>query len=363
MNIPTRADVGNSQVRGPRFRLVRAILVLTFWAGTLGCQDGGASEQVSVPEHRITDAQVVISTESGQLGRVVSMVVDQRGRLWMSDAMNHSVHLFDPHSDDHKTIGREGGAPGEFRHPNAVALSPEGVLVYDLTNARIQRFSHDGDFYDSRMVEILNLFPTGLNGAGDLVVPSLGFGGGLAQVLYAGSTQVERRGVAQAPMPQVISMSRVRSQAARGEIPAEFANNVLPVIGSDGSVWLVNQVAGTVDAFNPRGQLTWSAPLPATNVEAARNRFFEIGHDASRMITIPWSARAGQHVDGSLWLLLDDSVSGNTLLEVNGSTGEFLGSHVLSLTSPVGTFAIDPDRRHAFLFLTEEASLAKVQLP
>lgn len=66
--------------------------------------------------------------------------VVRREEVWVSNVLGHRIEIFDGPSGAHRrSIGRRGGAMGEFGAPLGMALTPKGELcVVDMLNARIQ---------------------------------------------------------------------------------------------------------------------------------------------------------------------------------------------------------------------------------
>jgi len=68
-------------------------------------------------------------------------------RLYVTDAMNHKVHVLDKRSGETVlTFGEAGSEPGQLFHPTNLTIAPDGsVYVVDTTNFRVQRFTQDGE--------------------------------------------------------------------------------------------------------------------------------------------------------------------------------------------------------------------------
>src|SRR5215204_595635 len=81
----------------------------------------------------------------GQLVWPTAIVVDQQGRLWITDEHRHDVQAFEA---DGQYVGRVGGfgtGPGQLNRPAGLALDAEGnLIVGDAHNNRIQKLSPDG---------------------------------------------------------------------------------------------------------------------------------------------------------------------------------------------------------------------------
>lgn len=67
-------------------------------------------------------------------------VVVRQDEVWVSNVLGHRIEIFDAVSGEHRrSIGRRGGAMGEFGAPLGMASTPEGnVCVVDMLNARVQ---------------------------------------------------------------------------------------------------------------------------------------------------------------------------------------------------------------------------------
>jgi DNA-binding beta-propeller fold protein YncE len=69
-------------------------------------------------------------------------------RLYVSDVMNHVIHVLDKATGEEVSrIGKPGSGPGEFAHPTSLALGPQDTIyVTDTSNFRLQEFDLEGEF-------------------------------------------------------------------------------------------------------------------------------------------------------------------------------------------------------------------------
>src|ERR1035437_4075170 len=70
---------------------------------------------------------------------LTAIAADPTGRLWVTDPINHQVHLFSKEGDYVQSLGKRGSGPGEFLAPHGIAVGPDGLIyVADSGNQRIQ---------------------------------------------------------------------------------------------------------------------------------------------------------------------------------------------------------------------------------
>lgn len=86
--------------------------------------------------------------EPGQFVRPQNMVVDQNDHIWVADACNHRIQVFDATGDEAKLIkiwGEHGSEPGKMGYPYDLQLDGEGHLyVVEYSNHRVQKFDLEG---------------------------------------------------------------------------------------------------------------------------------------------------------------------------------------------------------------------------
>lgn len=86
-------------------------------------------------------------------GRVVDLLADEDGRVYVLDAQAQEIRIFGPDGDFLHAIGREGQGPGEFDEAIAMGWGPEGELrVIDLANGRVSSFWPDGELIGSKPI-------------------------------------------------------------------------------------------------------------------------------------------------------------------------------------------------------------------
>jgi sugar lactone lactonase YvrE len=86
--------------------------------------------------------------EFGEPGQFKPVDVAIEGdRLYVTDNMNHQVHVLNKHSGEVLfSFGGAGSEPGQLFHPTNLSIAADGtVYVTDTSNFRIQQFSADGE--------------------------------------------------------------------------------------------------------------------------------------------------------------------------------------------------------------------------
>ena len=70
------------------------------------------------------------------------MAIDADDRLWVADACNHRVQVFDTNGRLLKLWGTPGSQPGQLSYPYGLLLDGEGhVYVTEFGNHRVQKFT------------------------------------------------------------------------------------------------------------------------------------------------------------------------------------------------------------------------------
>ena len=81
------------------------------------------------------------NSDKGELiGRMGVISVDERNRVYISDAQQFTVHVFESDGSYSAKIGRQGKGPGEFQSPPIPAAFPEYLYIFDHMQFRIHIF-------------------------------------------------------------------------------------------------------------------------------------------------------------------------------------------------------------------------------
>jgi len=89
-------------------------------------------------------------TAPGDFIQPRGMVIDAHDHLYVTDACNHRIQVFDVSGDAPRLVrcwGEEGTAPGQLRYPYGIELDGSGhVYVAEFGNSRVQKFTLEGTY-------------------------------------------------------------------------------------------------------------------------------------------------------------------------------------------------------------------------
>ena len=86
-------------------------------------------------------------SETGQFLRPQGLAMDENDHLWIADASNHRIQIFDVSGSEPVFVGKFGEAgtqSGQIRYPYDIVLFNDDVFVCEFGNHRVQRFSREG---------------------------------------------------------------------------------------------------------------------------------------------------------------------------------------------------------------------------
>jgi len=87
--------------------------------------------------------------QRGQFARPQGLAVDERNRIWVADACNDRIQVFDATGSEARLVavwGEQGAQPGRLRYPYDLLLDGDNVYVAEFGNHRVQKFTRDGRF-------------------------------------------------------------------------------------------------------------------------------------------------------------------------------------------------------------------------
>jgi hypothetical protein len=340
--------------RTAAFSVLGATMVLA------GCERGASTDRgrgALIP----AAVDTIARQEDGSIGLAADMTVAPDGKLWIADASNHTLMLFDPRSTGLRSITREGDGPGELRGPQALSANSEGISVLQPLAARLSRFALDGSFLESRTVPAGALIPVALAADSMIAYPSLGLDESLVARVDLHTGERSLLGRALADRPGAMSMSSLRDQALRGEYPVEFQNNVFTVVAPDGRVWAISQYTGAITAYGPGGDTAWASALEPDAVERAHSAYFAGVRENPDRIQVPSLVADAELVGAELWISISDGSTGSTLRRFDRASGEPRGRIDLPGIGG-GPFAVSPDGARLYVIDSHDAVLVSVSL-
>lgn len=84
----------------------------------------------------------------GQFSRPQCLRLDDAGRLWIADACNHRIQVFDVSESKARLVdiwGTSGNATGQVQYPYGLVFDTDGtILISEYGNHRVQRFDTTG---------------------------------------------------------------------------------------------------------------------------------------------------------------------------------------------------------------------------
>lgn len=88
-------------------------------------------------------------SEPGQFLRPQNLAVDENDHIWVVDACNDRIQVFDATGDEATLIriwGERGKEPGQLRYPYDLVLDGEGhIYICEFGNHRVQKLTLDGE--------------------------------------------------------------------------------------------------------------------------------------------------------------------------------------------------------------------------
>ena len=108
-----------------------------------------------------------------------SVGTDRAGRIYVLDRLNVRVAVFDSSGNVLRTMGRQGGGPGEFQFPGSLIVAPDGAAsVFDFSKQALVTFAPGGSVVPQFSFQPYG-FPAGqVKISGDTLVMVIPTGGG-----------------------------------------------------------------------------------------------------------------------------------------------------------------------------------------
>lgn len=118
---------------------------------------GGAVEAADrwrVDPEPLVDVGVVEGAEAYQLSDVTDAALLSDGRIAVANGGTQEVRYYDPEGRHLRSVGGEGGGPGEFQGLSTLdRLAGDSLLAYDFRQGRASLLGPDGEFVESHSFE------------------------------------------------------------------------------------------------------------------------------------------------------------------------------------------------------------------
>jgi hypothetical protein len=323
-----------------------------------------ASQTAPVSATRVTTIGCESCGDARELGSVSDIVISGDGELILLDLSEPSVRRFARDGRLITASGRKGSGPGEFNFPMRGVLGPDRSLrVLDMRLRRITQFAPDGEVRQTVSIGSFVAASAARRGAGDLLVLLDDFRGNLTLQLWPLGSDTARVVVAKIPnLSQTDGTMRFPSIAMSpgGEL----------ALARDVNEYRISRFS---PAGAPLGDITRDVervrrtPEEEARLKALQERTRErvsaeaanrgraggggggrapapapprVGTDPSDLALKPHFPIDGLRYDdeGRLWILTSRAPAGQTLFDLFGPEGRFLGA--LTVPATVTRFAV-----------------------
>ena len=89
-------------------------------------------------------------SQPGQFIQPRTLAIDDQDQIWVADACNHRIQVFDATTAPVRQIrvwGKQGKEPGQLYYPYGLELDSAGhVYICEFGNSRVQKFSVEGEY-------------------------------------------------------------------------------------------------------------------------------------------------------------------------------------------------------------------------
>jgi DNA-binding beta-propeller fold protein YncE len=97
------------------------------------------------PDGKLVRSWGEAGSEPGQFNRPRALALGPDGLLYVADACNHRIQVFDRDGNFVRAWGEAGTEPGKLSYPYDLAFAPSGELyVVEYDNHRVQKFTPEG---------------------------------------------------------------------------------------------------------------------------------------------------------------------------------------------------------------------------
>jgi len=138
-----------------------SIFLVSIWLGCANTDEPSSTTIAAIPSPLSVSLQSVLIIGDDEnappetlLGRPKDVRTDSRGTIYVSDLLAGGVKVFNAAGDYVRTIGQRGQGPGEFTELTHIYVDDEDyLLVTDMQNARISKYSPEGELVTSFRID------------------------------------------------------------------------------------------------------------------------------------------------------------------------------------------------------------------
>lgn len=283
------------------------------------------------------------------LGEPTSLDLGPDGGLYVADRINSAVYRLNPRDTSLTGIADTGPGPGEVQEPVDVEATGEALLVADLGNGRVQELDLDGTFRDQRPLPVRGTILLDLAPDGRVVSHAAGGDPARAALYGVDGERLADFGDDPFEAPRTVSVARMRSRAARGEVPEIFRLAVLPRFDSEGNVWLALRADGVMQKYRTDGSFVLERSLEGSEIREIRDAYVQANARAESGVTPLNYVADFEDVGGELWVLLNRPEDRPAVFVVLSRAGDVLRRIRLPSVLGAKTFAVDEDRGRLYL--------------
>jgi len=334
--------------------------------------DAAATGAPEVPfELVIEDVEILISDADVDLSFPGAIDVDAAGNVWIADRTLHQVLVISPEGEVLRSIGRNGGGPGEFRGPRGVGI--RGDYAYVLDNAHgVQWFDMQGDYVAEYAAPRI-VFDFDFTGDGGIVTSSFRVWPRGALVAALGPDGQETALFGEVPFAgaENFNFRELREAFLAGTLPDVSRNGALPTVAPDGSLWVAFHTEKLLRRYGPAGTLFIETSFELPELAAIEARFYEDFRDAPNTDSLFFPSFIADGVAvGETLLLLWESVEGTPgLVTVHDGSGSLVQRLVFPGLDTGGgglavrSMALDLPRRRLYIGISDIGTIFAIDLP
>jgi sugar lactone lactonase YvrE len=186
--------------------------------------------------------------------------LDREGRLYVVDAGNNNVVVFNPDGTVARMLGRPGSGDGELKEPWGIAVAADGsIFVADTWNHRIQKFDAEGRFITKWGIFEASTAPNALYGPRDIAINAAGE----LLITDTGNKRI-----------QVFDQAgkHLRSFGAEGAGPGQFREPVGVAVDRQGRIYVADTWNQRIQVFNATFQPIAQYPVPGWGSQSLVNK-------------------------------------------------------------------------------------------